>query len=153
MNSTGASGKHMLTVSLEDYFQGAAFRKVLTRSHWSRFEQRVQQNTDRALTLLLKHKQRATFFVSSWLAEQIPAVVRRVIAEGHEIGSAGVTQQSFRWLNAEQLHVEARESKLLLEQLTGVRVRGFRVADHLLSPKDTWALRVLSEAGYDYDSS
>ena len=153
MNSTLASGKQILTVSLEDYFQGAAFRKVLTRSHWSRFEQRVQQNTDRALALLRKHNQRATFFVSSWLAEQIPAVVKRVIAEGHEIGSAGSTQQSFRHLNAEQLRMEARESKAILEQLTGVRVRGFRVADHLLGPQDTWALRVLSEEGYDYDSS
>src|SRR3954463_12830601 len=152
MSSNQTAGQHILTISLEDYFQGAAFRKLLTRSHWSRFEQRVQQNTDRTLTLLSKLNHRATFFVSSWLAEQIPGVVKQVIDEGHEIGSAGSTQRSFRVLTPQEFRREAKESKVLLEQLTGRRVRGFRVADHLLQPEHTWALRVLSEEGYNYDS-
>ncbi len=153
MEFTRHVATHILTVSLEDYYQGAAFRNLLSQSHWSRFEKRVQQNTDRTLLALERYGHHATFFVSSWLAEQVPGVIQKVVAEGHEIGSAGVTQSSFRLLTKEQLRAEARTSKQVLEDLTGRRIRGFRVADHRLRPEDLSALEVLAEEGYEYDSS
>lgn len=143
----------MLTLSLEDYFQGPAFRNVLSQVHWSRLDQRVEQTIERALELLTSLNVTATFFVSTWLAERVPDVIRRVAAEGHEIGSSGVTNRSFRELSESQLREEARISRHSLERLTNKRVRGYRVADHRLTPKDLWALRVLAEEGYDYDSS
>lgn len=145
--------RHVLTVSLEDYFQGAAFRNVLNQVHWSRFDQRIEQNTARTLELLASLKVKATFFVSAWLAERVPSLIKHVAAEGHEIASSGITNRSFRNLSEPQLREEARISRHSLEQLTQTRVRGYRVADHRLAPKDLWALAVLAEEGYDYDSS
>ncbi len=144
---TARMRKHVLTVSLEDYFQGAAFRNVLNQVHWSRFDQRVEQNTGRALELLSSLNVKATFFVSTWLAERVPDLIRRVAADGHEIASSGVTNRSFRELSEAQLREEARISRYTLEQLTNTRVRGYRVADHRLTPKDLWALEVLAEEG------
>ena len=145
--------QHVLTVSLEDYFQGAAFRNILNQVHWSRFDQRVEQNTERTLDLLASLNVKATFFVSTWLAERVPELIRRVAAQGHEIASSGLTNRSFRELSEPQLREEARISRYSLEQLTQTRVRGYRVADYRLTPKDLWALQVLAEEGYDYDSS
>ena len=145
--------QHVLTVSLEDYFQGAAFRNILNQVHWSRFDRRVEQNTERTLELLASLQVKATFFVSTWLAERVPDLIKSVAAEGHEIASSGVTNRSFRELSEPELREEARVSRYSLEQLTNTRVRGYRVADHRLAPKDLWALRVLAEEGYDYDSS
>ncbi len=151
-SSTGEK-RHILTVSLEDYFQGPAFRSLLTPAHWSRFEDRVEQNTDRCLELLSKHNAQATFFVSTWLAQRIPQALDAIVRSGHEIASSGLTQRSFRELNEQQLREETRNSKLILEQLTQQRIRGYRVADHRLGEQDLWALRVLAEEGYLYDSS
>ena len=145
--------QHVLTVSLEDYFQGAAFRNILNQVHWSRLDQRVEQNTERTLELLDSLHVKATFFVSTWLADRVPELIKRVAAEGHEIASSGVTNRSFREFSKAQFREEARISRHSLEQLTNTRVRGYRVADHRLNSKDLWALAVLAEEGYDYDSS
>src|SRR5689334_22316847 len=103
--------QHVLTVSLEDYFQGAAFRNILNQVHWSRFDQRIEQNTQRTLELLTSLNVKATFFVSTWLAERVPELIKRVATEGHEIASSGVTNRSFRELSEPELREEARISR------------------------------------------
>lgn len=78
-----------MTVVVEDYYQHAGFTRVVQPDRWKRFETRVEANTRRALDLLREHDVRATFFVLGWIAEQMPQVVRAIVAEGHEVATKG----------------------------------------------------------------
>lgn len=144
---------HILTVMLEDFFHGGAFADVIGRRKWYRFDQRFEQNTQRALDLLDRHKAKATFFVMGWVAERRPDVIQEVVARGHEVASSGYAKRSFRQMTPAEFREDLRRSRDLIEQASGTRVSGFRVADRLLSSKDLWALEVLAEEGYAYDSS
>lgn len=144
---------HILTVQLEDYFHGVAFRRVVDKSRWSRFEARLEQNTLRVLDLLEETGSKATFFVLSTVAASYPKLLAEVLRRGHAIGSAGVTQTSFRHLSPQDFREEARRSKDSIEAATGRIVRGFRMADRRLSTRDLWAFEVLAQEGYVYDSS
>ncbi len=143
----------MLTVALEDYFQGRAFEGVVDQTRWSRFESRFEKNTIAALDLLRKHRAEATFFVMDSVAVRHPAIVHEVVRQGHEIASAGSSRKSFRQLTQVELREELRRTRGHIEGVTGQKLRGFRVADRRLGPKDLWALETLAEEGFAYDSS
>lgn len=143
----------LLTIAVEDYFQGKAFSGVIDERQWPRFETRVEKNTLSALELLERSGARATFFFSAWIAGRHPDLVREVVRRGHEVASAGDSHRGFRNVSWPVFRDEAIRAREALESAAGVKVYGFRAADHRLSPRDLWALRVLSGCGYDYDSS
>src|SRR5579883_1964819 len=153
MNPTEPPRKQILTVMLEDYFQGPAFANVIGRRQWSRFEHRLEESTRAALELLQRHHSEATFFVNGWVAERRPDLVREVARQGHEIACAGLSQKSFRQLTEAEFRDELRRSRDLVEGASGRQVYGYRVADHRLGPQDLWALPILEEEGFRYDSS
>ena len=144
---------HILTVLVEDYFQAPAFRQVILEKQWSNFEGRVRESTQASLELLRQTNARATFFVSSWTAQQVPDLIREIVRQGHEIGSSGKSGVSFRQQTEAQLQNDARYSRAVLEDISGQRINGYRVADRRLTKDQLWALRVLAEEGYHYDSS
>ena len=144
---------HHFTIDVEEYFQVSAFERSVRRSSWDRFESRVAASVARLLDILSRYEARATFFVLGWVAERHPEVVRAIAREGHEIASHGweharVTQQTPR-----AFREAVRRSKELLEALTGVPVLGFRAPSFSIVPGYEWALDVLIEEGYRYDSS
>ncbi len=144
---------HIITVALEDYFHGVAFANVIDRRQWSRFETRFEQNTERALELLDQFNVKGTFFVMGWVAERRPDVVREVVRRGHEIASSGYGKKSFRYFQPNEFRSDLKRARAVLEQASGERVLGYRVADRHLGARDLWALQVLAEEGYAYDSS
>jgi len=145
--------RHHFTVDVEEYFQVSAFESRLGRADWDRFESRVVGSVERLLELLARHEARATFFIVGWVAERQPDLVRRIALAGHEIAShswdhARVTDQSplaFR--------DSVRRAKYLLEELAGAPVLGFRAPSFSIVPGREWALDILIEEGYRYDSS
>ncbi len=145
--------RHILTVAVEDYFQATAFSGLIDSRQWARFETRVEQNTLHALDLLDRHSTTATFFFMTWVAERFPQLVREVVRRGHEVADGGDSKRSFRQLSPGEFASQLRRSKAILENAAGMRVRGFRAADHRLSRRDLWALRTLADNGYQYDSS
>src|SRR4030095_5345812 len=78
-----------LTVDVEDYFQVAAFEKIIHFSDWERFDSRVCQNTERLLALFSEYQIFGTFFVLGWVAEKHRNLLRRIRERGHEIASHG----------------------------------------------------------------
>ena len=148
-----ATPAHHFTVDVEEYFQVSAFESRVARSEWERFESRVARGVGRLLDLLTRHRARGTFFVLGWVAERKPALVRLIAQAGHEIASHGwdharVTQQTplaFR--------DSIRRTKQLLEDLTGAPVLGYRAPSFSIVPGREWALDILIEEGYRYDSS
>ncbi len=84
-----ASPRNAMTVDVEEYFQVAAFEGRIRRDTWDQYPSRVALNTGRVLDAFAEHGVRATFFVLGWVAERDPALVRRIVADGHELASHG----------------------------------------------------------------
>ena len=143
---------HVLTIALEDYFHVTPLQTVITQDRWYRFEMRLEASTRRTLDLLDECGARATFFVLGWVADAAPELVREVTERGHEVASKGYYHRDLR-LGREAFQEDAIRSREALERATGRRVRGYRLAQQWLRPKDFWVLDVLARAGYEYDSS
>ncbi len=145
--------KQILSIALEDYFHGPAFSKFINRKHWARFETRFEQNCLEVLDKLAKAGSKATFFVNAWTAQSCPELSREVIRRGHELALAGARDSSFRFLTPDELRRRVRADRDIVEAACGRRILGYRVTDVLLSERDLWALEVLAEEGFSYDSS
>ncbi len=142
-----------LTVDVEDYFQVSAFEAVIDRSTWPRYECRVARNTERLLDLFAAHGARATFFFLGWVAERYPELVRRAVAEGHEIASHGYQHQRVTTQQPQEFHADVRRTRELLEDLAGTPVIGYRAASYSITPDNDWAHALLAETGHLYSSS
>jgi polysaccharide deacetylase family protein (PEP-CTERM system associated) len=145
--------KHLLTVGLEDYFQVGAFNQLIQRGQWYRFETRLEKNTARALELLAPYGIQATFFVLGWIADRFPELVRKVAEAGHEVASRGYYHRHIRQMSPAEFREDLARTREALQRAAGRRVLGYRVADDWFGPADLWALDVLAEEGYAYDSS
>lgn len=142
-----------LSVDVEDYFQVQAFARRVERREWARYPSRVVRNTEILLDLFDAAGARGTFFVLGWIAREQGALVARIAARGHEIASHGMSHRMLTELSPESFRKEARESKALLEDLAGAPVLGFRAPSYSVGEGTLWALEVLAETGYAYDSS
>ncbi|MGE0552587.1 MAG: DUF3473 domain-containing protein [Gemmatimonadales bacterium] len=151
--STDRAKTHVLTVSLEDYFQVGAFNRLIQHGQWYRFETGVERGARHTLDLLDEFGIKATFFVSGWIAERAPGVVREVAARGHEVASAGYHHRSIRELSPAEFKADLARSRELLAAASGQPIVGYRAPRGWFGPDDLWALDVLADEGYAYDSS
>lgn len=142
-----------MSVDVEDYFQVQAFAGIVPKADWDRWPCRVEANVDRILAILDDTGSLATFFTLGWVAERYPAMMRRIAEAGHEIGSHGMSHRILTELTPAEMRSEARDSRRLLEDLTGTRVEGYRAPSYTVDRRTLWALEVLVESGYTYDSS
>ncbi len=142
-----------LSIDVEEYFQVEAFAQVISRSLWDLLEPRLPRVLPRLLDLLEAKGIRATFFCLGWVAQKYPALIKEIAARGHELASHGWSHVPIFRLSPEEFRKEVRDSKALLEDLTGRRIEGFRASTYSVTPKTLWALPVLAEEGYRYDSS
>jgi polysaccharide deacetylase family protein (PEP-CTERM system associated) len=144
------SGKTALSIDVEDWFHTANLSGVITREAWDHYEQTVERNTMRIMEILANHDARATFFVLGWVAEKYPLLVRRIAAAGHEVASHGYNHQPIYTLQPKEFQSDVQRSKHYLEDLTGTPVRGYRAPCFSITE---WAIPILQDAGFDYDSS
>jgi len=144
---------HHFTVDLEEYFQVSAFEGRVARSDWEGFESRVGAQTALLLDLMARHEARATFFVLGWLAERQPELIQAIARAGHAIASHGWDHVRVTHQTPHQFRDSVRRSKRVLEEITGAAVEGFRAPSFSIVPGKEWALDVLIEEGYRYDSS
>ena len=142
-----------MTIDVEDYFHVSAFEHVVRRQDWDLHERRVVANTRRLLDLFERAQLRATFFVLGWVADREPALVRAIVAAGHELASHGYSHQLIYEQEREVFREDVRRAKALLEQISGVPIRGYRAPSFSVTPRSRWALDVLLEEGYTYDAS
>ena len=144
---------HHFTVDLEEYFQVAALEPHVARSAWGRFESRVARQVELLLELLARHEARGTFFVLGWVAERQVELIRAIARAGHEIASHGWDHARVTSQTPAQFRASIRGSKATLEGITGAPVLGFRAPSFSIVPGREWALDLLIEEGYSYDSS
>lgn len=145
--------KNAFTVDVEDYFHVSAFADTVDRGSWAQRESRVERNTRVLLELLAERSVRGTFFVLGWVALRHPGLVREIAQAGHEIASHGLTHQLIYRQSRTEFRQETRYSKHLLEDIVQRPVIGYRAATYSITPRSRWALDVLVEEGFLYDSS
>jgi polysaccharide deacetylase family protein (PEP-CTERM system associated) len=144
---------HHFTVDVEEYFQVAALESVVPRAEWAHRESRLERSLRPLLDLLAEAGARGTFFVLGWIADRYPEVVRDIAAAGHEIGSHGWDHRRVTDQEPAQFRESVRSTRDLLEQVVGRPVTGFRAPSFSIVPGREWALDILVEEGYRYDSS
>jgi polysaccharide deacetylase family protein (PEP-CTERM system associated) len=147
------SSEHHFTVDVEEYFQVSAFERYVRRSDWEGIQSRVATSVDRLLSLLGQCGAHATFFVLGWVAERHPHVVKAIAAAGHEVASHGWDHRRVTDQTRADFRESARCTKQILEDAIGEPVLGFRAPSFSITPGQEWALDVLIEEGYAYDSS
>jgi len=145
--------KHLLSFDVEEYFQVEAAARGVPRDQWDDYPKRLAPAVDRILELLDDRGVTATFFVLGWVARHERDMVRRIAEAGHEIASHGMGHHMIGRRSPEEFRDDLIESKQLLEEISGRAVIGYRAPTFSITPDTTWALDVLSRAGFLYDSS
>jgi polysaccharide deacetylase family protein (PEP-CTERM system associated) len=152
-NGEQSSIVNAMTVDVEDYFHVSALSHAIDRNSWESIEPRVEASTDKLLEMFGERSHSGTFFILGWVAERHPALVRRIVDAGHEVACHGYSHQLIYRQDQREFEEETRRAKEILEDVAGVRVRGYRAASYSITRDSLWAVRVLVEAGFDYDSS
>ena len=144
---------HALSFDIEEHFQVLAFDCPARRRHWDTLGSRVEQNTQAILSLLDRQDIKATMFILGWVAERHPALIKEIAAAGHEIASHGYAHELLTMLSPEKFREDVRRGKGILEDLVGQAVLGYRAPTFSITRETEWALPVLVEEGFAYDSS
>lgn len=142
-----------MSVDVEDYFQVEAFASAVRREDWDSFSCRVERNTDIALRIFDEAGIHATFFVLGWVAERFPGLVRRIVEGGHELASHGSLHELVFKLEPNVFRRDLRDSRQRLEDISGVRVQGYRAPSFSIRRDTPWAFEILAEEGFAYSSS
>ncbi len=137
-----------MSIDVEDWFQ--VQNLGIDPSQWESSERRVEQNIDRMLELLQANNVQCTCFILGWIAERHGNAIKRIAEAGHEIASHGYNHQLVYDQSHEEFRKDISETKLLLENLTGKEVRGYRAPCFSITD---WSIDILQEEGYTYDSS
>jgi polysaccharide deacetylase family protein (PEP-CTERM system associated) len=144
---------HMLSLDVEEYFQVEAASAGVSRDQWESIPRRLDASMDRALNLLAAAGVSATFFVLGWVAQRDRSLVRRIADAGHEVASHGMGHRMVGQLSPEEFRKDVQESRALLDDIVGRPVAGYRAPTFSVTHRTAWAIDVLAEEGYQYDSS
>ena len=142
-----------LTIDVEDYFQVSAFAPYIKRSDWNSVECRIEKNINSILEMLSQHATKATFFTLGWIAERYPDMVRSIIREGHELASHGYGHERASDQTEAEFLADIHLAKMVLEDLAGSEVKGYRAPSFSIGSRNLWAFDCLATAGYRYSSS
>jgi polysaccharide deacetylase family protein (PEP-CTERM system associated) len=114
---------------------------------------RVERNVEQLLALLDEHQAHATFFTLGWVAHRYPALIRRIVAQGHELASHGYGHRRASDLDHAAFSHDIRHAKALLEDISGTAVIGYRAPSFSIGKANLWAFDCIAAAGYHYSSS
>lgn len=138
--------KVILSVDIEDWAQSTLDTNLA-------LTERAEKNTNYLLDLLAERQKKITCFVLGRYAEQFPRTVRRMAEEGHEVASHGHGHINVFKQSPLEFRADVGRSKAFLEDLVGVEVTGYRAPNFSLGPVVEWALPIVAELGFKYDSS
>jgi len=145
--------KNILTVDLEDWYHICSLADAHNACGKDKLENRLIANTDRLLRLFREHNTKVTFFVLGVIAEKNVSLIKRIFDEGHEICSHGYSHKILMDLSPETFRCELRKTDRILKSITGYSPLGFRAPSFSVTAATEWALDILAEEEYVYDSS
>lgn len=142
-----------LSVDLEEWYCSTTFERAIDRDQWKNLESRIRAPTEQILDLFDQYDAKATFFVLGWVAAQNPGLIHRILQRGHELASHGYGHELVYQLTPEAFASDLKKSLGLIEEITGVRCRGYRAPTFSLRRDMAWAWDILQSEGIEYDSS
>jgi polysaccharide deacetylase family protein (PEP-CTERM system associated) len=145
--------ENILSVDVEEWFHICGVRHLLPEARWPQLPRRVDADTRRILKILARCRVRGTFFILGYVAENHPQLVHRIQQAGHEIASHGYAHRRVYTLDPQQFRSDLRRAAGSLQRLTGQAVRGYRAPEWSIRHDSLWALDILIEEGFAYDSS
>ncbi len=145
--------RNALSVDVEDWFHVGAFENVIRREDWPALDCRVERNSDFILQMFDDAGVKGTFFTLGWVAERYPALMRRIVDQGHEVASHGYDHKRVFTMQPADFAADLAKTRSLLEDVTGQAVTGYRAPSFSIDKRTPWAHEVLGEAGYAYSSS
>jgi polysaccharide deacetylase family protein (PEP-CTERM system associated) len=151
--SSNLSVPDALSVDVEDYYHVEAFRELIPTENWPLYSSRVVENTLRVLDLLNRVGARATFFIIGWVAERYPRIVREILDAGHEVGCHSYWHRCVWRLSPEEFRADTRRARRAIEDAGGRAVLGYRAPSFSIVERSIWAINILAEEGFLYDSS
>jgi len=142
-----------LSIDVEEYYHATIYRKAMQRAPYQDVESRVESCVDRLLALLSRERTLATFFVLGEVATLHPLMVKTIADSGHEVACHGYTHDLVSLMTPQDFQQDVHRAKLLLEDLTGQPVLGYRAPSFSIGQAQAWAYDILIQEGFRYDSS
>jgi polysaccharide deacetylase family protein (PEP-CTERM system associated) len=142
-----------LSIDLEEYFQIHALSGLIRPDTWADLPSSIEDNTTKILDLLEEYKIRTTFFCLGWIAQHHQGLIKRIHSLGHEIACHGFAHQVIYQQNKNVFRDDVSRAKDILEDIIGEPVIGYRAPTYSITNKTIWALPILEELGFKYDSS
>jgi polysaccharide deacetylase family protein (PEP-CTERM system associated) len=142
-----------MTVDVEDYYQVSAFEHFIDRCRWHEFDSRVVASTEKILQALADASVHATFFVLGWVADKHPQLVRAIKAAGHEIGCHSYWHRLVYQQTPQEFRADLRRAQAVLQDVSGAPVLAYRAPSFSITRKSLWALDILIQEGFRFDSS
>lgn len=142
-----------ISIDLEDYFQVEAFASRINYADWDKYPCRIEQNTKKILDILDNYSVKATFFCLGWIGERYPKLIKNIAQKGHEVAAHGYVHNPVYKQSTEVFRQDIRKTKQILEDIIGKAVIGYRAPSYSITKNTIWALEILAEEGYKYDSS
>jgi polysaccharide deacetylase family protein (PEP-CTERM system associated) len=144
---------NFLSFDVEEWFHSSNFDGVVHPDEWNQRAGRVSRNVARILEVLADVRVTATFFVLGWVAERFPAVVREIVSAGHEIGAHGYGHRLIHTQSSDEFREDVVACLEHLARAGAPSVVGYRAPSYSITRTTLWALDVLSDLGFHYDSS
>ncbi len=150
---TGKRLLNALTIDVEDYYHVSGFADTVAPDRWDDLESRVEANTHRLLGILADADVRGTFFILGWVAERHPELVKAIQTGKHEIGCHSYAHRLLYDQTPEEFRADLRRARTVIEDATGEAVTAYRAPSFSVTRRSLWALEILAEEGFLYDSS
>ena len=145
--------RHALSIDLEEFFQIHALCDVISPESWETFSPSVEQNTKKILDMLESRGVIATFFCLGWVARRHANLIKHIHSLGHEIACHGYSHHVIYGQNPKSFREDVEKAKNILEDIIGEEVIGYRAPTYSITKNTLWALDILEELGFQYDSS
>jgi len=143
----------IMSIDVEDWFHILDVPSAPDRSLWDSLPSHVEKNFMKLLDLLSLKGVQATCFFLGYIGNRFPGLVTEAVSRGHEVASHGYDHRLVYQMSAEEFCADAVRSKKLLEDISGMPVKGYRSAGFSVTAETAWFFDKLMEAGYCYDSS
>ena len=140
--------RNIFCVDLEDWFH----QSLVPQANIN-FKPTVERNTDRLLEIFSDYNTKATFFTLGDIAENHSALIKKIAAQGHEIACHSYSHRLIYDMSPEQFREDTRKSKEILEEISDTKIYGYRAPSWSVNKSTLWALDILQELGFTYDSS
>jgi polysaccharide deacetylase family protein (PEP-CTERM system associated) len=143
----------LLSVDVEDYFQTEAFSSVAPRSTWDQYPLRVVENTNRLLDMFDAYDAKATFFIVGWVADRAPGLIREIARRGHELACHSYWHRTVYSLSPQEFRQDTKDALRAIQDAAGTNIFGYRAPTWSITRRSLWAIDILAEEGFSYDSS